>query len=176
MFAADIVDGVIMKTARVWFVSLAAVLVVAGCSSDDASSGPASGSDAPSFGEPAEPASADRVVEIEADDDFTFAPDTLEVQEGEAITFSVTNMGDIQHDFTLGPEDVQEEHEAEMADMGDMGDMDEAEHGGDPNAISVPAGETVELTWRFTEPGEVLIGCHVEGHWDAGMRARIDVV
>ncbi|MCZ7628846.1 MAG: hypothetical protein M5U19_07175 [Microthrixaceae bacterium] len=36
--------------------------------------------------------------------------------------------------FTLGPEEVQEEHEAEMADMGDM-DMDD-----DPNAISVPPG------------------------------------
>lgn len=162
-----------MKMARAWLVSLAAVLFVAGCSSDDASSGAASGSDAPTFGEPADPASADRVVEIEADDDFTFDPDTLEVREGEVITFNVTNMAEIQHDFTLGPEEVQEEHEAEMADMGDM---DEAEHGGDPNAISVPAGETAELTWRFTEPGEVLIGCHVEGHWDAGMRARIDVV
>lgn len=164
-----------MKVAKAWFVSVAAVLIVVGCSSDDESAGTTSDSDAPNFGEPADPGSADRVIGIEVDDDLGFDPDMLEVQAGEVVTFSITNAGETQHDFTLGPEEVQEAHEAEMADMDEM-DEEGSGHGGDPNAISIPAGETAELTWRFTEPGAVLMGCHVPGHWDAGMRGEIDVV
>lgn len=152
----------------------AAGLIAAGCSSGDGASGTSTGSDSESqtfeFGGPAEAADAARVIEIDADDEFTFNPDAVEVETGEVITFSVTNTGNLDHEFTLGPEEVQEEHEAEMADMGDM-DMDD-----DPNAISVPPGETRELTWQFAEAGTVLMGCHTQGHWAAGMRGEIDVI
>lgn len=165
-----------MRIAKPWYLSLAVVLIVAGCSSDDGSGDAKSDSDSVDsvdFGEPADSTDADRVVEIEANDDFGFDPDTLEVEAGEVITFSVTNVGDLDHDFTLGPLEVQEAHEAEMAEMGEM---EASDHGKDPNAISIPSGATEELTWRFTESGEVLMGCHTEGHWAKGMRGEIDVV
>ena len=147
-----------------------ASFVVAGCSSDEGSSGDeGSATESFDFGQPADPADADRTVEITANDDFSFDPDAVDVKVGEVVTFSVTNSGDLPHEFTLGPGDVQQEHEEEMAEMGDM-EMDN-----DPNAISVPAGETVDLTWEFTEAGSVLYGCHTQGHYDAGMVGNIDV-
>ena len=121
------------------------------------------------FGEPAMAADADRVIDLVTRDDFTYTPDTLSIALGETITFRVTNEGAIAHDFTLGRSDLQDAHDLEMAEMGGM-DMED-EH----NAFMIEPGETKELTWHFTEPGEVLIGCHVVGHYAAGMKATINV-
>ncbi len=121
------------------------------------------------FGEPADPADADRVIEIVTDDDFTFTPSEMTIAVGETITFEVTNKGNLAHDFTLGRSDLQDEHDIEMAEMGGMAMADE------PNAFMIEPGETKELTWHFTEGGEVLIGCHVPGHYAAGMKAEITV-
>jgi uncharacterized cupredoxin-like copper-binding protein len=124
-----------------------------------------------SFGEPAEAADADRVVEMTAHDDFSFDPAQITVTAGETITFRVTNVGNLPHDFTLGDEAAQEQHEAEMSEMDEGGEM---AHDA-PNVLSLPPGETHELTWHFTEPGTVLIGCHEIGHYAAGMIATITV-
>jgi uncharacterized cupredoxin-like copper-binding protein len=121
------------------------------------------------FGEPADAADADRVIEIVTDDDFTITPSEMTIAVGETITFQVTNEGNIAHDFTLGRSDLQDEHDIEMADMGGMVMADE------PNAFMIEPGETKELTWHFSEGGEVLIGCHVPGHYAAGMKAEISV-
>jgi len=44
-----------------------------------------------------------------------------------------------------------------------------------PNMVSVEAGQTAELTFSFATPGEMLIGCHEAGHYEAGMHARLIV-
>lgn len=95
---------------------------------------------------------------------------TATVSAGETITFRVTNVGNLAPDFTLGDEAAQAEHEAEMAEM-ESGEMMHDE----PNVLSLPPGETHELTWHFTEPGTVLIGCHEIGHYAGGMIATITV-
>jgi uncharacterized cupredoxin-like copper-binding protein len=43
-------------------------------------------------------------------------------------------------------------------------------------ALTVPPGATRRLTWIFDEPGIVLYGCHVLGHWSAGMKGTIVVL
>lgn len=121
------------------------------------------------FGEPADPADADRTVEIVASDDLSFDPANLTVTVGETVTFRVVNAGQVPHDFTLGDQMTQDEHDAEMAEMDGMTMSDEA------NAVTVAVEETKELTWRFTEPGTVLIGCHQPGHYAAGMKVEITV-
>lgn len=124
-----------------------------------------------SFGEPAEADDADRVIEMTAHDDLSFDPDQITVTAGETITFRVTNVGNLAHDFTLGDEAAQDEHEEEMAETAEDGEMAHDE----PNVLALPPGETHELTWRFTEPGTVLIGCHEVGHYAGGMIATITV-
>jgi uncharacterized cupredoxin-like copper-binding protein len=125
-----------------------------------------------SFGEPAEAANADRVIEVTANDDFSFDPDEITVSAGEVITFRVVNGGAIIHDFTLGDEATQEEHEAEMAEMAESGEMMMHD---EPNAMSIGPGETNEMTWHFTEGGSVLIGCHQVGHYASGMKGTITI-
>lgn len=120
------------------------------------------------FGQPADPADADRTVEIIAADDFTFDPAEVTVSPGEVITFRITNDGQIPHDFTLGDEAAQDEHEEEMAEMEEM-DHDE------PNTVSLDAGETKELTWRFSDVGTLIFGCHQPGHYAAGMLGHVTV-
>ena len=146
-----------------------AVLLFAGCSDQDASGTDGQTSESFEFGQPAKSQESDRVIEIEASDDFRFDPEAVDVKKGEVITFTVNNVGEVPHEFTLGPADVQDEHAEEMAEMGDM-EMD-----GDPNAISIGAGETNGLTWEFTEAGSLLFGCHIPGHYEAGMVGDVDV-
>lgn len=120
------------------------------------------------FGSSANAANADRVIEIRTTDDLRFEPAGITVASGETATFRLTNDGALVHDFTLGDQATQDQHEAEMSEMGGMA-HDE------PNVATIPAGETVELTWTFGEEGTVLIGCHQPGHYAAGMTGRITV-
>ena len=71
---------------------------------------------------------------------------------------------DTTADTTADSEMVMDDDE-----LADMAMADE------PNAFMIEPGETKELTWHFTEGGEVLIGCHVPGHYAAGMKAEISV-
>ena len=120
------------------------------------------------FGSPADAANAERVVDIQTTDALTFEPADITVAAGETVTFRLTNDGAVAHDFTLGDQATQDEHETEMSEMGGMA-HDE------PNVATIPAGETVEVTWTFGDEGTVLIGCHQPGHYAAGMTGRITV-
>jgi uncharacterized cupredoxin-like copper-binding protein len=95
-------------------------------------------------------------------------PADITVSAGETVTFRLINRGNLVHDFTLGDQATQNKHEAEMMEMGGM------DHG-DPNVVVIPAGETAELTWTFTNAGTVLIGCHQPGHYAPGMTGRVTV-
>lgn len=153
-------------------VSVLAVLVLAACSSSESNSTTKPGPDANegefAFGEPADPATADRIIEIVTTNDLVFNPADLIVTAGETITFRVVNDGTIIHDFTLGDDATQEEHEEEMAEMGGMAHDQ-------PNAVTIAGGEAKELTWTFTQPGTVLVGCHQPGHYDGGMKGQVTV-
>jgi uncharacterized cupredoxin-like copper-binding protein len=165
--------------ARLRRIALAAVLLlapagVAACGGDDsadttATTMPDMGGGEFDFGAPGDAAAADRVIEVTAADDFSFTPNTVEVAAGETVTFRVTNRGAIVHEFVLGTEAVQDEHEEEMEEMGDMAMGDE------PNAIDLEPGETKEFTWSFTASGSLLYGCHEPGHYDAGMHGDLTV-
>ena len=55
-----------------------------------------------------------------------------------------------------------------MSSMGPMS-MDES------IGFTVKPGETKELTHNFEKAGEMLAGCHVTGHYPAGMKMTIAV-
>ena len=147
---------------------LAAVAVLAAACSSAGSPTPSAA--APSAA-PTAAASAEATrIEVTLTDALKIEPATMTVKAGVPVTFVVTNTGTILHEFVIGDEDVQTEHEEEMAEAGGMS-MPEDE----PNAIGVEPGQTKELTFAFAEAGATLAGCHVVGHYPAGMKAEITV-
>ncbi len=119
----------------------------------------------------------DRLIEVEMVD-IAFEPAAFTVTAGETIRFRFVNVGRAPHEAVIGDEHVQEEHKQEMM-MDDQGHDPGDDHGHHANGqmavISLEPGEAGELDFTFTDPGELIMGCHVPGHYDAGMWARITV-
>jgi uncharacterized cupredoxin-like copper-binding protein len=88
------------------------------------------------------------------------------VQAGETIAFEISNPGALPHEFYLGTAVEQQAHEREMAN----GPMH-----AEPNVVDVPAGTTARLVYTFDQPGTLEYGCHVPGHYPAGMRGTITI-
>ncbi|HVM31252.1 MAG TPA: plastocyanin/azurin family copper-binding protein [Candidatus Limnocylindrales bacterium] len=101
-------------------------------------------------------------------DALTIEPAEMIVKAGQPVIFVVANSGAAVHEFYVGDEAAQAEHEREMAEMGGM-PHDE------PNGVAVQPGETKELAITFDEPGQLIAGCHLPGHYPGGMRATITV-
>lgn len=124
-----------------------------------------------SFGKPAQPAEATRIIKIEATGEMRFKPNVITVRTGDIIRFDVTNTDKIRHEFVLGDEKAQREHEEEMQDMRTKPGKAMPS---DANAISIAPGETKFITWRFpAKPGKVLFACHEPRHYAAGMEGII---
>ena len=119
-------------------------------------------------GGPGQASEASRTVRVEALDELTFEPASIEVEAGETVTFEETNTGENDHEFSLGDDGFHKEHEKEMAEHDSMM-MDE------DNVLSLAAGETGEITWTFPESREVVYACDVAGHFEGGMVGRITV-
>ena len=113
----------------------------------------------------------DRTVRLDAADTMRFSPDAISVRAGETVAFVVANTGEAEHELVIGDAATQQAHEAEMAEAGADGDHDD----GPPNAVSVAPGETATLVYTFEDSGTLLYGCHVPGHYDAGMWGLITV-
>jgi uncharacterized cupredoxin-like copper-binding protein len=79
------------------------------------------------------------------------------------------------HDVLIGDLEDQLHHHDEMAaGMGhDNGAKDD---GGLLPAVTLEPGETAEVIATFDEAGDLMIGCHVPGHWEAGMRGTVVVL
>ena len=118
---------------------------------------------------------APRDVAITMTDTLRFDPGTIAVHQGETIRFLLENPTVAPHDFTLGDMDAQMHHHEEMsAGMGHGHDSAGAD--GMPGAVSLEPGGSAEVIVTFEEPGETLVGCHVPGHWEAGMLGALLVM
>jgi len=122
----------------------------------------------------------DAPVKVVMNDRFRYRPAAIMVRAGRRVPFAVTNAGKLPHEFILGDRATQLDHERQMqaATTGTGHVHDHAAHGSAAatGALTVPPGQTRRLIWTFDEPGIVLYGCHVLGHWAAGMKGRIVVV
>ena len=115
---------------------------------------------------------ATRTIRIEMRD-TAYVPDAVTVDRGETVRFVFTNEGKLSHDAFLGDTAAQAEHETEMRAADDSHG---GGHGGDTEgAISVEPGKTGELTHTFEKAGEIQIGCHEPGHYEAGMKIDVTV-
>ena len=104
-------------------------------------------------------AAAPRVVEIVATPRLRFVPDAVTVKQGETITFEVTSMGPLTHEFMVGP----------AADVA-------ADKPGTPEIADLEMMDTRSLTYTFDGPGPYAFACHATGHFEAGMVGAITVV
>lgn len=126
------------------------------------------GSPALPFGSAADPRDATSTIEVETLDSMAFSPEVVAVGRGDIVLFVVENTGKLPHEFTIGDEAGQERHAEEMAEAGMTGH----DH---PFSVWLAPGETKEIAWEFSEAGELLYGCHVAGHYEAGMVGTITV-
>jgi len=99
-----------------------------------------------------------RVVQIVATPQLRFVPAVVTIQAGETITFEVTTMGPVIHEFMVGP----------AADVA-------ADKAGTPEIADLGMMQTRSLTYTFTGPGPFAYACHVPGHYEAGMNGTIVV-
>ena len=111
-------------------------------------------------------ASAVEVI-VKLTDALKMEPASISVKAGVPVRFVVTNSGATDHEFFLGDEAAQAGHGNEMSGMPGMSD--------DPAGIGLKAGETKTLEYTFAKAGSYLAGCHVNGHYEAGMMATITV-
>jgi uncharacterized cupredoxin-like copper-binding protein len=137
-------------------------------------------------GKPGPAVATAALVRVVMNDRFRYRPSSIVVRAGRRVTFAVTNAGKLPHEFILGDRATQLDHERQMQTMpadggGGMGDMHvhshgAADHAAEGTGLTVPPGQTRRLTWTFHDPGVVLYGCHVLGHWAAGMKGTILVL
>jgi plastocyanin len=112
----------------------------------------------------------DLIIPVEMND-FGYRVAVTTIPVGSTVLFDFVNVGIVEHEAMLGTMHQQEEFAAE-ADHRDHGD---AGHHGTVPAITLDPGRSGTLVVEFDEAGEILIGCHLPGHWAAGMVTTLDV-
>ena len=127
--------------------------------------GPTAGSlfaNGPQPGDPgfaAGTAASPRTIHVTAGPGYSFSPATVSVVRGETVTFVVTTMGPLVHEFMVGPAAAVAADQAGTPEIADIGMM-----------------TTKSLTYTFDGTGPYAFACHVDGHYQAGMQGSIALV
>ncbi len=150
-----------------------ALSVVAGCSGAPAGPTP-----------PIRPGSstAPREVNIVLKD-WVFLPDPVDVAPGETVLVHVVNGGLEIHELVIGDEAVQDAWEAAESAAANPPPgptpLVTVPAGVEGIRIVVPSGQRVDVTWTVpATPAAIealILGCHIPGHWEKGMRAALRV-
>lgn len=118
-----------------------------------------------------------RSIALRMDDQMRFTPSQIEVQAGETVRFVVHNVGHSTHEMVLGSdEDIRQHAQAMQAGAAQNGAHEAGHSHGSGAAITVAAGQTGELVVRFAQVQNLQIACLIPGHYEAGMRGRVNVV
>jgi uncharacterized cupredoxin-like copper-binding protein len=96
---------------------------------------------------------------LQAGPGYAFYPSGIRVARGETVTFVVTTIGPMAHEFMVGPADAVAEDRQGTPEIEDIGMM-----------------ETKTLTYAFDGPGPYAFACHAEEHYENGMAGTITVV
>ena len=113
-----------------------------------------------------------RQIDLVMTDQMTFDPARIEVRRGETIRFVVRNASNEEHEAYIGTEEEQRLHATVHAAVSSE-EQTKTTHMG--YAVHVPAFGNGEMVAKFDEDLEYVIGCHYPGHYEAGMRAVIEV-
>jgi uncharacterized cupredoxin-like copper-binding protein len=113
--------------------------------------------------EPLGPGTVTVVVDIEHS---RFLPASLRVVEGTEVRFVLSNDDPISHELIIGPPEIHDRHR----------NGTEATHRPKPGEISLAPDEQGVTTYLFDQAGTVEMACHLPGHYDYGMRGKVEVV
>jgi plastocyanin len=104
-------------------------------------------------------AASPRVIHIVAGPGYSFSPSAVSIARGETVTFVVTSMGPLVHEFMVGPADAVA-----------------ADRGGTPEVADIGMMQSRSLTYTFDGSGAYAYACHAAGHYENGMRGTISIV
>ena len=117
------------------------------------------------------PPGTDRVIELSMTG-MHFVPDTLTVKVGQTVAFAVTNPNDIPHELFIGDMADQMAHRAAHMAVPSAGQAQVSHMG---YGIYIQPHGTGMVTYHFATAGTIFLGCHLPGHWEAGMVATVKV-
>lgn len=102
-------------------------------------------------------------LSFEGNDTFQFTPSTATVSSGDEVEVTLTNVGALEHSWTLVGSDV------DVATVTDAQAINSATTG------TVPGGETGSVTFTAPAAGSYQFVCTVPGHAAAGMVGTLTV-
>ncbi|MBK1782569.1 cupredoxin family protein [Advenella sp. WQ 585] len=117
-------------------------------------------------GQPGDPAQVTRTIEIDMLDTMRFTPGEISVNAGETVRFIVKNAGKLPHEMVIGSLEDLKAHAVEMRHNPSM--MHD-----EPNAITLEAGQSGSLVWKFDQSGTVDFACTIPGHMEGGMVGKM---
>ncbi len=120
------------------------------------------------FGRPGDQKKVTRTIGVEMKDTMRYTPAEIIVRRGDTVRFRLHNRGRVMHEMVLGTAAALKEHAELMKKFPGM------EHD-EPHMLHVRPGQTGELVWQFTRPGEFPYGCLIPGHFEAGMVGKVVV-
>jgi len=120
-------------------------------------------------GEPGDAAAVWRTIRIEARD-MSFKPHSIAIRPGETVRLVIFNSGKLRHEFVIASHAEHLEHRAMMRLTPEMNMV------GEPNAVTVDPGQSMELVWKFGNDPKVEFSCDIPGHAEAGMTGMFRTV
>ncbi len=146
------------------FASVAVLsLLLAACSSNGAS--PAQGGSSPGS---SPGVGVEQTIDVRMTAALRFEPAEVTVRAGERVRFRVTNVSQVDHEFYVDDEAAQQAHGEQVLSAG--GALPDG-----PTGILVLPGTTKELVYSAERAGQLVIGCHLAGHYLAGMKATLRI-
>ena len=113
--------------------------------------------------------------------DYTYVPPIVDLVPGESVVLKVLNGGLVIHEVVIGGMTVQDAWEAAESATADAPPGPTPEVSVAPDVaglrIVVRSGERIDVPWtvppdaatRDAGSGGWFVGCHIPGHWQAGM-------
>ncbi|HXG40222.1 MAG TPA: hypothetical protein VNJ28_04695 [Candidatus Limnocylindrales bacterium] len=134
----------------------------------------------PPIGEPGTPARPREVTIVARE--YTFSPSVVRLVPGETVLLHVVNGGLELHEAVLGDAVVQTtwEHAWRAAVASPLPPGRTPAPSVPPDTgglrIVVASGQRADALYTVPAGGDLVVGCHVPGHWERGMRVPVELV
>lgn len=120
-------------------------------------------------GYPGRVSDINQTIQVSLGPSMGISPANFKFNQGDTIRFYVFNNDQLKHEFVIGDKAEMQEHAALMRRMPEM-KHDEG------NAVTLEPGEIRQMIWTFSEKGIFEAACHLPGHYEAGMKAVVEVI